>query len=113
QIQHFQKAHAFAVSSGSHALRAYPNDAGATLATSGRTLRSYAPRNPGVRWHLWGHLKMRGFMRVLAALPFVPSVSRDADGIATRANWKPTTVQLAFVELLHRNARETLVPPAQ
>ena len=32
-----QKAHAFAVPPRSHALRAYPNDAGATLATSGRT----------------------------------------------------------------------------
>jgi len=28
------------VSSGGHALRTYPNDAGATLATSGRTLRA-------------------------------------------------------------------------
>src|SRR4029077_16486871 len=53
-----------AASSGSHALRAYPNDAGATLATSGRTLRGHAPRNPRVCWRLRSHLKMRGFMRV-------------------------------------------------
>src|ERR1700685_2389765 len=58
-----QKTHAFAVSPGSHALRTYPDDAGAALATSGPTLRGYAARNPGVRWRLWGHLKMRGFMR--------------------------------------------------
>ena len=51
-------------------------------------------------------LEMR--IGVLAALPFAPPVSRDADGIATRANWKPTTVQLAFLDLLRRNAREKL-----
>jgi LysR family transcriptional regulator, regulator for genes of the gallate degradation pathway len=45
---------------------------------------------------------------VLAALPFTPPVSRNADGIATRANWKPTIVQLAFLDLLRRNARENL-----
>src|ERR1019366_9567716 len=61
---HLTTAHAFAVSSGSHALRTYPNDARATLATSGRTLRSYAARNPHVCQPLWRHLKMRGFMRV-------------------------------------------------
>jgi LysR family transcriptional regulator of gallate degradation len=48
---------------------------------------------------------------VLAALPFVPPVSRDADGIATRANWKPTTVQLAFLDLLRRNSRDELLTP--
>jgi hypothetical protein len=30
--------------------------------SAGGTLRGYAARNPGVRWRLWGHLKMRGFM---------------------------------------------------
>jgi molybdate transport repressor ModE-like protein len=44
-------------------------------------------------------------MGLLAALPFAPSVSRNADGIATRANWRPTIVQLAFLDLLRRNAR--------
>src|SRR4029077_16848722 len=57
---HLQKTHAFAVSPGSHALRTYPDDAGAALATSGPTLRGYAARNPGVRWRLWGHLKNEG-----------------------------------------------------
>ena len=47
-------------------------------------------------------------MGVLAALPFAPPVSRDADGVATRANWKPTTVQLAFLDLLRRNSRDKL-----
>jgi DNA-binding transcriptional LysR family regulator len=50
-------------------------------------------------------------MGVLVALLFTPPVSREADGIATRANWRPTTVQLAFVDLLHRNARDRLLPP--
>src|SRR5262247_331368 len=45
---------------------------------------------------------------VLAALPLTPPVSRIADGIATRANWKPTIVQLAFLDLLRRNARDNL-----
>jgi LysR family transcriptional regulator, regulator for genes of the gallate degradation pathway len=44
----------------------------------------------------------------LAALPFVPPVSRQADGVATRANWKPTTVQFAFLDLLRRSARVKL-----
>src|SRR5207302_9307565 len=44
----------------------------------------------------------------LAALPFAPPVSRNADGIATRANWRPTIVQLAFLDLLRRNARDNL-----
>jgi hypothetical protein len=48
---------------------------------------------------------------VLAALPFIPPVGREADGIATRANWKPTTVQLAFLGLLRRNARDTIHSP--
>ena len=48
---------------------------------------------------------------VLAALPFAPPVSRNADGIATRANWKPTIVQLAFLDLLRRNARLNLSIP--
>jgi hypothetical protein len=48
---------------------------------------------------------------VLAALPFAPPVSRNADGIATRANWKPTIVQLAFLDLLRRNARVNLAIP--
>jgi DNA-binding transcriptional LysR family regulator len=48
---------------------------------------------------------------VLAALPFSPPVSRNADGIATRANWKPTIVQLAFLDLLRRNARDNLLTP--
>ena len=43
---------------------------------------------------------------VLAPLPFTPAVSRNADGIATRANWRPTIVQLAFLDLLRRKARE-------
>jgi hypothetical protein len=47
---------------------------------------------------------------VLAALPFAPPVSRNADGIATRANWKPTIVQLAFLDLLRRNARSLSIP---
>jgi DNA-binding transcriptional LysR family regulator len=45
---------------------------------------------------------------VLAALPFAPPVSRNADGIATRANWRPTIVQLAFLDRLRRNSRENL-----
>jgi DNA-binding transcriptional LysR family regulator len=44
-------------------------------------------------------------MGVLAALPFAPPVSRRADGVATRASWKPTTVQLAFLDLLRRHSR--------
>src|SRR5665648_216834 len=39
QIQHLKKAHSFAVSSGSHALRTYTDDAGVPLAAAGRTLR--------------------------------------------------------------------------
>ena len=50
-------------------------------------------------------------MGVLAALPFVPPVSRRADGVATRASWKPTTVQLAFLDLLRRNSRDGLPAP--
>jgi LysR family transcriptional regulator, regulator for genes of the gallate degradation pathway len=47
----------------------------------------------------------------LAALPFAPPVSRNADGIATRANWRPTIVQLAFLDLLRRNSRDKLWVP--
>jgi LysR family transcriptional regulator, regulator for genes of the gallate degradation pathway len=47
----------------------------------------------------------------LAALPFAPPVSRNADGIATRANWRPTIVQLAFLDLLRRNSRDNLAIP--
>ena len=47
-------------------------------------------------------------MGALAALPFTPPVSRNADGIATRAKWKPTIVQLAFLDLLRRHARDNL-----
>jgi molybdate transport repressor ModE-like protein len=47
-------------------------------------------------------------MGLLAALPYTPSVRRNADGIATRANWKPTTVQLAFLDLLRRNSGHKL-----
>jgi len=47
----------------------------------------------------------------LAALPFAPPVSRNADGIATRANWRPTIVQLAFLDLLRRNSRDILSIP--
>ena len=45
---------------------------------------------------------------VLVALRYVPPVSRQADGVATRANWKPTTVQFAFLDLLRRNSRAKL-----
>ncbi|HEY6259773.1 MAG TPA: LysR family transcriptional regulator [Xanthobacteraceae bacterium] len=48
---------------------------------------------------------------VLAALPFAPPVSRNADGIATRANWRPTIVQLAFLDRLRRNSRDRLKAP--
>ena len=48
---------------------------------------------------------------VLAPLPFTPAVSRNADGIATRANWRPTIVQLAFLDLLRRKAREKVATP--
>jgi LysR family transcriptional regulator, regulator for genes of the gallate degradation pathway len=48
---------------------------------------------------------------VLAPLPFIPPVSRNADGIATRANWRPTIVQLAFLDLLRRNSREIVPTP--
>jgi molybdate transport repressor ModE-like protein len=47
----------------------------------------------------------------LAALPFAPPVRRNADGIATRANWRPTIVQLAFLYLLRRNSRDNLATP--
>jgi LysR family transcriptional regulator of gallate degradation len=50
-------------------------------------------------------------MGMLAALPFTPPVSRNADGIATRANWRPTLVQLAFLDLLRRNSRCILPIP--
>src|SRR6202140_2023507 len=66
QNKYLQETHAFAVSPGSLVLRTYPDDAGAALATSAPTLRGYAARNPGVRWRLWGHLKMRGFISLLA-----------------------------------------------
>jgi len=36
---------------------------------------------------------------------------RNADGIATRANWRPTIVQLAFLDLLRRNSRDGLPAP--
>src|SRR5665811_383321 len=64
QIQHLKKAHSFAVSSGSHALRTYTDDAGVPLAAAGRTLRGHAARTACVCRCLWGHLKMRGFVRV-------------------------------------------------
>ena len=48
---------------------------------------------------------------VLAALPFAPPVSRNADGIATRANWRTTIVQLAFIDLLRRPSRDSLSFP--
>src|ERR1019366_7203610 len=63
QIQHLKKAHSFAVSSGSHALRTYTDDAGVPLAAAGRTLRGHAARTACVCRCLWGHLKMRGFVR--------------------------------------------------
>src|SRR5262249_16633936 len=47
-------------------------------------------------------------MGALAALPFTPPVSRNADGIATRANCKPSTVQPACLDTVRRNARENL-----
>src|ERR1035437_10166710 len=47
------------------------NDARATLATSGRTLRGYAARNPHVCQPLWRHLKMRGFMSSTPPSPAV------------------------------------------
>jgi len=47
----------------------------------------------------------------LAPLPFAPPVSRNADGIATRANWRPTIVQLAFLDLLRRNSRQKVPTP--
>jgi LysR family transcriptional regulator, regulator for genes of the gallate degradation pathway len=50
-------------------------------------------------------------MGVLAPLAFVPAVSRNGDGVATRANWKPTMVHLAFLDLLRRNSRDMLVAP--
>src|ERR1035437_5847009 len=63
QIQHLKKAHSFAVSSGSHALRTYTDDAGVPLAAAGRTFRGHAARTACVCRCLWGHLKMRGFVR--------------------------------------------------
>src|SRR5665647_1372872 len=57
-----KKAHSFAVSSGSHALRTYTDDAGVPLAAAGRTLRGHAARTACVCRCLWGHLKMRGFL---------------------------------------------------
>src|SRR5450830_702912 len=62
QIQHLKKTHSFAVSSGSHALRTYTDDAGVPLAAAGRTLRGHAARTACVCRCLWGHLKMRGFV---------------------------------------------------
>jgi hypothetical protein len=41
-----ETAHAFAVSSGSHALRTYTNDARTPLVPPIETLRRYAARNP-------------------------------------------------------------------
>src|SRR5665647_1673950 len=68
QIQHLKKAHSFAVSSGSHALRTYTDDAGVPLAAAGRTLRGHAARTACVCRCLWGHLKMRGFLRASATV---------------------------------------------
>ena len=42
---------------------------------------------------------------MLGPLPFSPPVSRKADGVATRTNWQPTPVQIAFLDLLRKNAR--------
>jgi DNA-binding transcriptional LysR family regulator len=40
-----------------------------------------------------------------AILPFQTPIERRADGVAVRADWRPTTVQAAFLDSIHRNAK--------
>src|SRR5665647_1243438 len=81
-----KKAHSFAVSSGSHALRTYTDDAGVPLAAAGRTLRGHAARTACVCRCLWGHLKMRGFLSIEVPIHLVircGNTMRDASAEAT------------------------------
>jgi LysR family transcriptional regulator of gallate degradation len=40
----------------------------------------------------------------IVILPFEPEVARMLDGVTTRADWHPTSVQLRFLELLRQHA---------
>ena len=48
----------------------------------------------------------------IVALPFQPQVSRMLDGVTTRADWHPTSVQLRFLELLRQHAGRISAPAA-
>lgn len=41
---------------------------------------------------------------LLAVLPITPPIARLADGVAVRADWRPTAVQQAFLDHVRRNA---------
>lgn len=41
----------------------------------------------------------------LVALNFVPNIARRPDGVALRADWRPTSMQRHFIELLRASAR--------
>ncbi len=49
---------------------------------------------------------------LIVALPFQPQVPRMLDGVTTRADWHPTSVQLRFLELLREHAGVISAPAA-
>ncbi|MPZ38441.1 MAG: LysR family transcriptional regulator [Rhizobiales bacterium] len=46
----------------------------------------------------------------IVALPFQPQVARMLDGVTTRADWHPTSVQLSFLERLRQHAGRINTP---
>jgi DNA-binding transcriptional LysR family regulator len=48
----------------------------------------------------------------IVVLPFTPPVARVLDGVTTRADWHPTSVQLMFLDLLRRHAAKIVAPAA-
>ena len=49
-------------------------------------------------------------MAGLVALPMQPRIKRPADGLTLRANWRPTPVQLCFIEHLRSCIRDLNLP---
>jgi hypothetical protein len=69
RVKHRQATHPLAVPPGPHALRVDPHHAGVAVAAFDRGVRHDARRTPALCRYFRGHLKMRGVMRVVTALP--------------------------------------------
>lgn len=46
---------------------------------------------------------------ILKCLSYTPMISRRPDGIATRRDWHPTSVQQRFIDILRRQARASIL----